>query len=261
MNDVANRLADEWRQSGVCSADTLLVHSSIKRLLLKINTDFGISASPELILQSLLLAIGENGTLVLPTFNFDFPTARHFDIRTTKSQMGALTEVARLREGSIRTGHPIYSFAVLGKNKMLFKGIYNYSGYGKDSPFALLKELDARIAIIGLDDQNSMTSYHYVEESNAVDYRYHKKFEGKYIDWDGKSTDREFGLFVRDLDKGVKTNVNRMMSLLWEKNIYKGYHPTESFGMRTIKFREFYVETERIIQSGKAIDYLYSIEK
>ena len=72
----------------------------------------------------------------------------------------ALTEIARKRNGAVRTGHPIYSFAVLGQEKKLFDRLINDSGYGDNSPFALIHNLNGKIASLDLDDQNSMTFYH-----------------------------------------------------------------------------------------------------
>jgi aminoglycoside 3-N-acetyltransferase len=222
---------------------------------------FNYRITPEIVYQSLLHSLGSAGTLLLPLFNFDFPTAKFFDIRNTESQMGVLTELGRLDPKSVRTGHPIYSFAVVGKHAERFRNVDNYSGYGNDSPFALLKELQGKIAVIELTDQNSMTSYHFVEEQNKVDYRYYKEFEGTYIDWEGNERNRKYALYVRDLEKGVKTDVNRMMDHLWEAGLYKGFKPGTGSGMRTITMEDFYRETENIIKAGKAIDYLYSIEK
>ena len=175
--------------------------------------------------------------------------------------MGALTEVARNHKNSVRTGHPIYSFSVRGKHADKFKGIDNKSGYGSDSPFAMIQQLKGRIASIGLSDQNSMTSYHYVEECNLVDYRYFKDFEGEYIDADGDKSQKTYQLFVRNIEEGVTTDVNRAMDLLWEKNLYTGDKYDEGYGMRTILFEDFFNTVDEIIKKGKAIDYLYSIQK
>ena len=222
---------------------------------------FGFQLTPKIIYDSLLDAIGIDGTLVLPLYNFDFPKTGFFDINNTPSQMGVLTELGRLSPDSVRTGHPIYSFSVVGKHKYLFKDIDNISGYGKDSPFALIKELNGKIAIIGLTDQDSMTSYHFVEESNNVNYRYFKDFSGVYFNFKGEKKKKTYKLFVRNIEKGVLTDVNRMMEYLWEKGFYKGSKPDENYGMRTIKFEDLYRETDQIIKRGMAHEFLYSIEK
>ncbi|MCP9236783.1 AAC(3) family N-acetyltransferase [Lewinella sp. JB7] len=257
---VIKELSGQWRKSGIEHGDTVLVHSSLRRLLRKLSPRTEVKVTPKLVYDSLVEAVGKSGTLLLPLFNFDFPKVRTFDILNTPSHMGALTEVGRLDTDSVRTGHPIYSFAVRGHHAEHFRGIDNVSGYGSDSPFAMLKELDGKVAVIGLDDQNSMTSYHFVEEQNQVDYRYYKDFSGLYTDHTGKTSERTYKLYVRDIEKGVTTDVNRMMEHLWAAGLYKGDKYDESYGMRTIKFKDLYDETDRIIRSGKAIDYLYSIK-
>jgi aminoglycoside 3-N-acetyltransferase len=239
----------------------LLVHSSLQRLLRQGSKMFDFRITPETVYKSLLHCLGNEGTLLLPLFNFDFPTTKHFDIRNTKSQMGVLTELGRLDPHAVRTGHPIYSFAVMGKQAERFRNVDNYSGYGEDSPFGMLRALGGKIAVIELTDQNSMTSYHYVEEQNQVDYRYLKEFEGTCIGWDGQEYTRKYALFVRKLERGVKTDVNRMMDHLWDMGLYKGFKPGTGLGMRTIAMEDLYRETEKMIKAGKAKEYLYSIEE
>ncbi|MBK9398307.1 MAG: hypothetical protein IPN55_14140 [Saprospiraceae bacterium] len=51
-----------------------------------------------------------------------------------------------------------------------------------------------------------------------------------------------------------------MMDHLWELNLYKGEKYNDGYGMRTIDFNDFYNATEKVIQDGLAIEYLYSLE-
>jgi len=261
IEEITEKLAKHWNKCGVEQGDVLLVHSSLKQLMLKIKDIYNTQINPKVVYDSFKLALGTNGTLILPLFNFDFPKTCFFDINSTPSQMGALTEIGRTNISSTRTGHPIYSFSIEGKYSNKFNNIDNYSGYGSDSPFAKIKELNGKIAILGLPDQHSMTSYHFVEEQNLVDYRYFKEFKGTYIDKERNSKEKTYALYVRDLDKGVKTDVNRMMDFLWKNGFYKGEKYDEGFGLRTINFNEFYNQTEKIIKEGNAINYLYSIQK
>lgn len=258
---IIDALVSNWHRCGMEKGDLVLVHSSLKRLILKLKNEFGEIVTPKMIYNSLIKTLGNEGTLVLPLYNFDFPKTNYFNFNETPSQMGALTEIGRNQKNSIRTGHPIYSFSVSGKLAGEFKGIDNKSGYGSDSPFAKLKELNGKIAVIGLTDQNSMTSYHFVEEQNLVDYRYFKNFSGKYINKKNNAQIKTYSLFVRDLEKGVKTDVNRMMDFLWQIGAYKGDKHDEGYGMRTIEFNDLFNETDKVIKSGNAINFLYSIEK
>lgn len=260
VESAISELAEQWCLSGIEHGDTVLIHSNIKRTLVKIRRK-GVKISPEDILQSFLQSVGSNGTLILPLFNFDFPKTRHFDFRNTPSQMGVLTEAGRLYPGAIRTGHPIYSFAVIGSNSRLFESVDNHSGYGEDSPFALLRSMDGKIGSIDLDDQNSMTFYHHIEEMLNVPYRYFKDFSGTYVNIAGESSTKSYCLYVRDIDRGVLTHVNPAGELMWEEGLYKGSRPLVGSGLRTVKAREMFDYVSSIIENGKANGTLFRYEE
>jgi aminoglycoside 3-N-acetyltransferase len=249
-------LVEEWRKAGVDSGDVLLVHSSIKRTLLKY-AEVRDALSPKDIVQSFLDAVGPLGTLVFPTFNFDFTAGVPFHIQETPSQMGALTEVARLRPDAKRSGHPIYSFVAIGKYAGRFEAINNVSGYGADSPFALLRELDGKIAVLDLPDQKSMTFYHHVEEMHEVDYRFHKTFIGKYTDAGGKMQERSYGIYVRNIEQGVETHVDPAGELMWQNGLYVGDRPLIGSGLRIVRARQMYDFVSEIISSGRAENLLF----
>ena len=253
-------LKNKWLRSGIELGDTILIHSNIKRVLVE-SRRAGLSIGPTEVLDSFLDAVGSKGTLILPLFNFDFANGTDFDIRTTPSQMGALTEAGRIHKDAIRTGHPIYSFAVIGYNSNKFEGIDNESGYAEDSPFGILKRLNGKIASLDLDDQNSMTFYHHIEEVKNIDYRYFKTFTGKYKGWDGIIQNKTYKLFVRDINRGVKTNVNPAGDLLWKAGLYKGYKPKNNTGLRVIKAMDMFNFVGEIIDNGSALGTLYSLEK
>lgn len=252
-------LVQDWRDSGVEEGDTLLIHSSTRRTF-KRYLDQGVRLTSEDILNSFLEAVGETGTILLPLFNFDFPKGIDFDILKSPSHMGALTEAARKHPLAVRTGHPIYSFAAIGARSNEFEGVNNFSGYGLDSPFTLLREMKGKIAVLDLPDQNSMTFYHHVEEMLEVDYRYHKVFSGNYIDSLGNEEVKEYGLFVRDIEKGVLTHVNPAGELMWKEGLYTGSRPKEGSGLRVVSAQNMYDFTLDIIKSNKAKGTLYRIE-
>ena len=239
---------NQWREAGISEGDTVLIHSSLKRTFQQLG---GTVSS---ILDSFIDAVGDTGTLLLPLFNFDFTKGVPFDMRTTPSQMGILTEAGRLYQEAIRTGHPIYSFAVLGANQSRFN-VDNFSGYGADSPFGILRELDGKIAVLNLPDSHSMTFYHHVEEMNQVDYRFMKLFTGQYTDMAGKTELRTYGLYVRY--PHVTTHVNPCGELAWDAGLYTGCRPDEGCGLRVIKANDLYKLVTDVIQSGRAKGMLY----
>jgi aminoglycoside 3-N-acetyltransferase len=254
----AASLSRQWTSSGVERGDTLLVHSNVRRTL-RTALKAGLSITPRDVLESFLDAVGPEGTLLLPLFNFDFTRGQVFDIRHTPSQMGALTEAGREYAGSVRTGHPIYSFAAIGARAELFRGVDNRSGYADDSPFGMLRRMNGRIAVLDLEDQDSMTFYHHVEEMKRVPYRYFKDFRGSYIDAAGVAGERTYSLFVRDVEHGVVTDVNPAGELMWSGGLYRGERPRTGTGLRTISAAAMFEFVARLIDESRALGTLYSI--
>jgi len=258
VKTMLDTLQQRWKSSGLEEGDTLLLHSNIKRTLLECRMS-KVKVSPYDILLSFLNVIGSKGTLILPLFNFDFTKGVPFDIRTTMSQMGALTEIGRKFNGAVRTGHPIYSFAVIGYKASEFQGIDNVSGYAEDSPFGVLRKLNGKIGSLDLEDQSSMTFYHHVEEVNRVNYRFFKSFTCEYTNLLGHTKNKTYELYVRDVKRGVLTDVNKAGELMWDAGLYKGFRPREGPGLRLINSRDMFDFVKDLIESGRALGTLYSI--
>lgn len=147
-------LIKQWQECGLKKGDVFLLHSDVRRILLK-NREIKLEG----ILQSLLLTLKDSGTLLLPLFNFDFTKGKIFNINTTPSQMGVLSEFSRKQEGFMRSKHPVYSFAIWGKYAKEFAKLENKSAYAQNSPFGLLKELDGKIGVLDLSDVNPPALY------------------------------------------------------------------------------------------------------
>jgi aminoglycoside 3-N-acetyltransferase len=120
--------------------------------------------------------------------------------------------------------------------------------------------MGGKIAVLDLPDQNSMTFYHHVEEMHEVDYRYHKKFTGGYTGISGNIETKTYGLFVRNIAKGVLTHVNPAGELMWKRELYSGYRPNENSGLRVVSSQKMYEFVSNIIKSGTAKNILYRIE-
>jgi aminoglycoside 3-N-acetyltransferase len=213
------------------------VHSSLS----------GTGIDPEKFIEEL---VDEYGTVLFPTYNWGFGLGEGYDCRNTPSDMGYLTNLA-LSKTKIRTGHPMYNFAVLGKEAELFENVDNYSGLGAYSPFGILHHMDGEIMVVNLKDTNSMTFYHYVEEVLKVPYKELKEIEGQYWDKDGILSTRKYAISIR------KPGVLRIAQPMWEilegKGLYK--HKTEY--IRTIKARVLFNEIAEVINTGKAEGILW----
>jgi aminoglycoside 3-N-acetyltransferase len=150
-------LIREFTTLGLTSGDTLLVHSSYKSL-------GGVDGGPQTVIDALLEVLTPAGTLIMPNFNFDFCKGEPWDVRSTPSRMGVITELVRMDPRAIRVFHPIYSFAVIGKHAETLTAERYASSYGKGSVFGKLRELDGKMMVVGLPTPHAHTFFHHVEE-------------------------------------------------------------------------------------------------
>lgn len=246
-------LVDGFRALGVEAGDTLLVHSSYK--------SFGpVDGGPQTVVRALELAVDteHDGTLIMPTFNFGFNKGEPWDVRTTPSKMGVLTELARQDPRAKRVFHPFYSFAVLGKHAEMLGGLRYKSAYERNSVFGKLRDLDGKIMVIGLSYTNSMTFFHHIEQMEGVDYRFLKQFTGEVTDADGRTYTDTFEMLVRDIDKGVITEVDPMGFLMEEKGVIQVRKIGEA-DVKLMKANEVYAFTAREMRRDPHL--LYQIEK
>ncbi len=253
---VQHELSERWAQSGLADGDVFLLHSDIRRLLAEFKKK-RIKLDTSIIIDSFLDVIGKNGTMLMPLFNFtDFIENKFFSLKNSKSLMGILTEKFRVDYEILRTKHPIYSFAVIGKDSQKFKKD-NFSAYGKESPFQVLKDLNGKIAILDLSEQKSMTFYHHIEELHDVNWRHHKEFEGLYEDWENKISKKKYSIFVRNLNQRIITHVDPAGELLWSEGIYKGSRPNTGSGLRVISANHMFEFISKIIIQKKGLGILY----
>ncbi len=200
-------MVEALRQVGVKPGSTLLVHSFLGA--------FGkIEGGMETVLSALKEAVGP-GTLLFPTYNYDFCHGATYNHEETPSQVGQLTEFVRKREEALRTFHPVYSHAVIGSKKSYYSQNLSTMGFGKGSVFDKLhRDPDAFLLFFGVD-WNSGTVIHHVEESLNVPYRFVKKFPGK-VTYQGKTRDYTAEIFSRYLELGIAINLKPFQNYMRE---------------------------------------------
>ncbi len=187
---------------GLEKGDAVWLASDAKRLLYSaVEHGEGTDVNP--LLEGIMDQIGPEGTLLIPTFNWDFCKGKTFDIRSSPCKTGIIGKAALKRKDFVRTRHPIYSFAVWGHDQELLAEMTNKSSFGADSPFGYCREKNAKNVFIDVECQHSFTFVHYVEEQCGVPYRYLKDFTANYIDRDGVETTRTYSMNVRDLDLDI----------------------------------------------------------
>ena len=207
-------LTSSFTELGLKPADVVLVYSSY-------NSFGGVDGGPQIVIDAILNVITLEGTLIVPTYNWDFCSGKTFDVNETPSTSGIISELIRKNPKSKRVLHPIYSHSVIGKSKEEIGDMRYKSSFGKDSVFAKLRELNGKIMIIGLPFIHSNSIGHHVEEILGVDYRFLKEFHGKIIDENENEYEDNFFMNVKPLDGTQETYFDDFEKLMDSEKITK----------------------------------------
>ncbi|MCX4850185.1 aminoglycoside N(3)-acetyltransferase [Streptomyces sp. NBC_00893] len=170
-------LASDLRAMGLRAGETLLVHSSLSSL-------GWVCGGPGVVVNALLDALGDSGTLVVPTHSGDNSDPAYwrnppvpeawwadirastpaFDARTTPTLgVGVVPETVRNWPGAVRGCHPQTSFAAVGpRAAAIVDGHALDCRLGEHSPLARLEEGGARILLLGAGFE-SCTAFHLAE--------------------------------------------------------------------------------------------------
>lgn len=177
----------ELKKVGVCSGQTIMVHTSLSSLGF-------VCGGAQVIIEALLECVGKEGTIMMPAQswkNLDPEAGVHWEepkewwqiIRdnwpaydkkiTPTNTMGAVAEMFRGWPGTLRSDHPARSVSAYGKYAKYLTQNHDLSNiFGDESPIGKLYELDGYVLLIGVGyDKN--TSLH------LADVR--AKYPGKHL--------------------------------------------------------------------------------
>jgi aminoglycoside 3-N-acetyltransferase len=167
-----------FNKLNIAKNDNILLHSNsaginqfnIKKKDKKLYTIF---------INLLLKKIGKKGTLVMPTYNYDFAKGKNYNYAKSLGEVGELNNHFLNMRSVKRSYEPIFSHAIRGPllNDLLNSDINNC--FSENSIFGKFKKYNFKI--FGFSCLlNSMTFLHFIEEQSKVNYRFYKKFFGKY---------------------------------------------------------------------------------
>jgi len=178
---------------GITEGDAVMVHSDLAR--------FGkLSCAGDVAVSSLTGvlkgAVGSGGSILMPTFNYDFCNGIPFDPKTTRPMTGAWGRRLLSEQDVYRSSHPIYSMAVWDPTARGFANKWDDS-FGRGSPFERLHQQRGKLIFWGVGIE-SCTFIHYVEQCYTVPYRFMKAF----------NVGRQWcTMYARDLTKGLSTSL------------------------------------------------------
>ena len=203
-------------------------------------------------LNACLEAVGDKGTLVVPTFTYSFCNCKIFDVEKSPSTLNYFTEVARKTNGFVRSDDPIFS--VVAKGPAANDLINNLSTccLGKNSIWERLYQKNAHNLMLGTKFDS--TFLHYIEEYFRVPYRYDKVFSGK-IKNGGKIYKKSYTYYVRDL----KLNPEPFLEELYQKSLENKVLKKIILGagtIMTIRSKDLFSITGKMLKKN-----LYSLVK
>lgn len=219
--------ASMFAEMGIQKGDTLFVSSDLRRLFFVHARKYKETLCPDDIIDVLQELVGETGTLIFPTYNWDFCKGITFDYFKTPGLTGALGVAALKRNEFRRTHHPMYSCAVWGKYQEELYNLQYKSSFGADSIFGWLDRMHVKDLVIDVSVERwfGYTFVHYVEQnSHHVPYRFEKDFTAGYIDEFGNETQRTYSMFVRYLDMDVIADFHGLDEILYNMGISKRYN-------------------------------------
>lgn len=193
-----------------------LIHSDIFKTFGLIRDKFKEKKgeiSPLELHYDLLCRLLSKENIILPSFNYDFPTSKLYDTRLTSSQVGSFSNYVLENELLPRTKTPIFSF-LTDIQDILSEHNFPFS---TGSTFDFIHSNDGTIIFYGADI-SACTFLHYVENQFGPPvFRYDKKFIGSISD--GQNIHKTFvQIHVRPYGFELDYNWDLLFKLLKENN-------------------------------------------
>lgn len=217
---------DMIRQLDIQPGSLVLVTADVTRLALagrRKEVGFDIDHFIDCIKQCL----GKGGTLVIPSFNFNLKNNDTYHPLKSSPITGALAIAAMKRPEFIRTKNPLHSFLAWGEHAEALASLENKSSFSVDSPFAYMKEHQAKMLLIDTSISAAFTFVHHVEEMERVKYRKYRKLMINVVKGDGETGRRgeeeirrmEVWLYAKK--PGWTMDLGGLEKLLTEKQVAK----------------------------------------
>ena len=194
------------REVGLQAGDVALLHSSLSSM-------GWVEGGADTVIDALLAVLDPaRGTLVLPTLCQKNIGARFetWDIATSESDVGRITEVGRLRPEAIRSDHATHSVAAIGTDAAELAGDHGRAhgrpspwgpaAFGIGSPWEKLYECDAHYLFLGTttscDTMGHYAQAEFVRRILASCGPRRDEFEARVKGWQTEGVWPAFGFVV-----------------------------------------------------------------
>lgn len=232
MENVKSQIIESLKESGIQKGDVALVQSDATAVM-SLGSFESWEDALDLLTSCFFEVLGPTGTLIVPTFNWDFCSGKAFDYEASPSQVGIFSNHVLFHCNSVRSMNPILSFASIGPHtQMLFKDLGN-SCYGKNSVYQRLHAIDATFTFFNIYMRQA-NFVHYIEQKKDVDYRVIKKFTGQ-LRQSGREWEDTYDLYVRKDALKVSTDLRRFEKRMYELHNAKEVWIDETYPVVTAK--------------------------
>lgn len=171
IEDIVTTLMDV----GVKSGDSVFVHSNLGFFghLENCKTSDFLCES---FISAFFDILGEEGTLIVPTYSYSFCHNEVYDPESTPTTCGLLSSYFLKNYNNNRSLDP--NFSVCGKGRLIdyYINCNTHESFGKDCFWERFIEKEGKVVCLNFDSGSTMV--HYIEKINNVDYRYNKSFNG-----------------------------------------------------------------------------------
>ena len=243
-DSLKNTLIDVGLQEG----DIVLVHSDISSFGTVEN--FSKKEVLNIFYEAFMEVLGDEGTLCVPAFFYEYARKSiPFDteLSPVSKEIGVFSSFLNKIKGRKRSPNPLTSIVAIGKNADYICEHVNRHSYGEDSAFDRLYKLNAKIIVMGVPYQTSLTFGHYVEYRTGVPYNY-TKFYDIPVYSNGKLVFDSTYASVRYLDCNVK--------MIGESHNFSLQNNTDSLVANNIAVSKDYLYSKiYLINSHKLFDF------
>ena len=205
-NNIIAELHILFKKLNIKRNDNIFFHSNSAGIFQYANTKKDKIKLFKIFFDVLLEKIGKGGTLVVPTYNYDFAKGKSYNYNKNNSQVGELSNFFLKKYKTKRSLDPIFSHAVKGKLKHKLLKCRTDICFGKDSIFSKIKFYNFKVFGFCCT-LNTMTFLHYIEKESNVKYRFNKKFFSTFIQ-NGKRNKITLEYFVgkKNIDYELKNH-------------------------------------------------------
>lgn len=214
-----NDIEESLKMTGIQKGDEVFIHSNLG-FFGKLENCTNKEYLCETFLTAIQNVIGENGTIIVPTFSYSFCKGELFEPQKTKSGCGMFAEYIRKQKDAVRSMEPNFSVASLGANNSYLEQI-GHEAFGKNSFWEKWNDGN-RGKILNLNFDCGSTFVHFIEHENDVPYRYNKSFNGEILLEDGKKKRDYYVHYVYDKEREIDApNFSRLDQLCKTEKICK----------------------------------------